>query len=219
MAIYTPSNKKLEQLSSEKAELEATEKCFPEYLASRGKAKALLGRHSEALQDFSESISYSPNNPQTYYERSNAFRIMGFYENALRDIEFCAHRKLNADIAYAKAIICENIGELEESLVIYEAILAGLFSKPYTTEYLQSFGDRGQSSIDAIVELSLRGADETMIAAEQLINETRSVKMIELDAYVDDLTERSKRVTNYPGNTTKPSLNISTGIVGEKDLG
>ncbi|EFO64228.1 Tetratricopeptide repeat protein [Giardia lamblia P15] len=218
MAIYTPSNKKLEQLSSEKAELEATEKCFPEYLASRGKAKALLGRHSEALQDFSESISYSPNNPQTYYERSNAFRIMGFYENALRDIEFCAHRKLNADIAYAKAIICENIGELEESLVIYEAILAGLFSKPYTADYLQSLGDRGQSSIDAIVELSLRGADETMMAAEQLINETRFVKMIELDAYVDDLTERSKRVTNYPGNTTKPNLSISTGILSDHEV-
>ncbi|TNJ28415.1 Tetratricopeptide repeat protein [Giardia muris] len=192
-SVYTAESSRIEKLNAEKAELEATERCFPEYLASRGKAKALLGRHSEALQDFSESITQSPENPQTYYERSSAFRIMGFYENALRDIEFCAHRKLNSDVAYSKAIVCENIGRMNDALTIYEAILAGVFAKPFTLDYLQAFGSKNMSSIDAVVELSFRSADESMAAAEKYIQEDRTVRMLDMDTYIDDLTEHSKR--------------------------
>ena len=41
---------------------------------------------------------------------------MGEYDEALIDIEFCARRRLNPDVAYYKAIILENQGRTDESL-------------------------------------------------------------------------------------------------------
>ena len=45
---------------------------------------------------------------------------MGHYDTALNDIEVCATLKLNSDVAYYKAIILENNGDIEGALEIYE---------------------------------------------------------------------------------------------------
>ena len=41
---------------------------FPEFMAARGKAKALLGKYDDAIDDFIKSSEMDPSNAQTYFE-------------------------------------------------------------------------------------------------------------------------------------------------------
>lgn len=121
---------------------------FPEFSATRGKAKALLGRFQEALDDFQLSSQLDQSNAETYFEKSTANRIMGNYRQALEDCEICATLMLNSNVAYNKAIILENSGKIDEALRIYEAILQGVFKQNFTQEYLKS---KGSNVIDAVI--------------------------------------------------------------------
>lgn len=76
---------------------------------------------------------------------------MGNYRQALEDCEICATIMLNSNVAYNKAIILENSGEIDGALRIYEAILGGVFRQSFTTDYLRS---KGTNVIDAVIRES-----------------------------------------------------------------
>lgn len=114
----------------------------------------MLGEYEKALQNFSLSIDFSfdTNNPNTLYERSTAYRIMGRYDEAISDITLCSRRLLNSDVAFNKAIIIENQGNGDAAMDIYESILKGAFNKSFSVEYLEKAGEGGRDIIDYIVE-------------------------------------------------------------------
>ncbi|KAH0570100.1 Tetratricopeptide repeat protein [Spironucleus salmonicida] len=205
MEFDAPETTELFDEQFENQDEEIVEKeSFPEFYAARGKAKALLGYHIEALQDFSTSISLENNNAQTYFERSAAFRIMGQYDKALQDVEFCARRKLNSDVAYNKAIILENMGQIDKALIMYESILKSVFHRQFTQQFLSEFAENC-SVIDSVIMQSnsneqfqtekitfphIQSLYHCALLHRQKLNFPRAIQLIQEAIQIDKLDER-----------------------------
>jgi len=56
------------------------------YEYRRGKAYQKLGRHDEAIADFSKELSLEPKKTEYLEERAKAYQAKGMYDNAIADL-------------------------------------------------------------------------------------------------------------------------------------
>ena len=58
----------------------------PQLFSSRGYAYTEIGKMKEVIADFSKAIEFSKDNPDMYFNRCLAYKKMGDYESALKDL-------------------------------------------------------------------------------------------------------------------------------------